>query len=392
MAIISANRLSKLNGNYVIAANESYGVEDMGRILIENEMNDMAIFNAALKSDLYGIKCRTEGTLLESELQSLSENAVQDLFKSIIAKLKKFWAKMKGLFQKAYAMVTAYCLRNGKAFIAANKKALAGLSDSTSIKGEVYVASKVFEKDVNFGSAQSIVDKFKTTSQDDNKSDITKTMLKSMTYMEGYDGEKSVSEYMKDTLFTKKTNPTLQECGGKSALMADLENGTKAVKKLKETERALDKEIKAMIKKCETEARSAAKDAEGDEKDAQQKKADWYRTGSSAITNAMSTYIRSMIKMVKFRLSQDRVILAKAIGASVKMESTLLESMILQAVEEASEMEDSAEDLTPEEEEIVDAIVTSVEEKLDDGECDGGCEGDDDGDEGIEDDMPECNK
>ena len=389
MAIISANRLGSINGRVAIAANESYGVEDMGRILIENEMNDMQIFNAVLKSDMYEMKCRTEGTLLESELQSLSENAVQDLFKAIIAKLKKFWAKMKGLFQKAYAMITAYCMRNGKGFIAANKKALSNLSDGATVKGEVYVATGAFEKTIDFGKAASIVDTFKgSTSEGDSRTDMTKAMLKSMPYMSGFDGEKSVSEHMEDTLVTKKKDPTLSECGGKASLMADLENGTKAVKKLKETERALEKQVKDLIKKCESEARNAAKDAEGEAKDAAAKKAEYYRIGSTAVTNAMSTYTRSMIRMVKFRLAQDRIILAKAIAGSVKMESTLLESMILEAMEDAAEMgEDTANDLTPEEEEIVDAVIDAVDEKLSD-ECDG-CDDDDDGSD-IE--ASECNK
>ena len=115
--IISANRMSTMNGNIVIAANESYGVDDMGRILIENEMNDMAIFNAMLKSDMHELQARNEGTLLESEIRSLNESSIRDTFNAIIAKLKKFWAKIKGFFQKAYSMVTAYCVRNGKAFI-----------------------------------------------------------------------------------------------------------------------------------------------------------------------------------------------------------------------------------------------------------------------------------
>ena len=189
---------------------------------------------------------------------------------------------------------------------------------------------------------------------------------------------------MKDKLFTKKKDATLSECGGKASLMADLENGTKAVKKLKETERALEKEVKDLIKKCESEARNAAKDAEGEAKDAAAKKAEYYRIGSTAVTNAMSTYTRSMIRMVKFRLAQDRIILSKAIAGSVKMESTLLESMIIEAMEDAENMgEDTANDLTPDEEEIVQAVIDAVDEKLND-ECDGCDDGEGGSDEGLE--------
>lgn len=376
MAIISANRLSKLNGNYVIAANENYGVDDMGRILIENEMNDMAIFNAILKTDMYEMKQRNEGTMLESELRSLSENAIQNVFRSIIEKLKKFWAKMKGWFKKAYAMITAYCVRNGKAFLAANKKALSEINDKTKIKGDVYVSTPGFEKSIDLKAitGKDIVDIFKaSTSADDNRSDMTKAFMKWMPYMDGYDGEKSVKNYLKDKLFVKKTDPTLGECGGKTTLMADLESGTKPLKKMKETERALEKEVKTLIKECETKARNAAKDLEGAEKDAKEKEVEYYRVGSTAVTNAMGTYTRAMISMVKHRLAQERIILSKAIVASVG-ESTLLASMIIEAAEDMEELEDSdAENLTPDEEEAVKDILDAL-----DVECDGECKSDDD--------------
>ena len=389
MAIISANRFSKMNGNYVIAANESYGVGDIGRILIENDRNDMAIFNAALKSDMYELQCRTEGTLLESEIQSLSENAIQDFFKSIIEKLKKFWAKAKGVFKKAYAMITAYVVRNGKAFVAANKKAIANLKDSTQLKGEVWILKN--DEDLakyasNFGkldieSAKKIADRDATANE------ISKACLK--VFFPSYDGDTNLYKWLKDTCFEKKSGATLGECGGRNQLVAMLENGMKPIKELKKQEKEMEKSIKDSLKELETAARNAAKNTKDDDaaKEAHTKDANYYKAASTGITSAMSATMRATIRLYKFMLSNARIALAKAIGVQATTESTLLESMMLEAAEDLEDVEDEVDSadlgdsgasdvLTPEEAEAAAEILEKAADEMCDGECEH--EGEDD--------------
>lgn len=367
MAIISANRLSKLNGNYVFAANESYGVEDIGRIMMENEMNDMAIFNAALKSDMYELQCRTEGTLLESELQSLSENAVQDFFKSIIEKLKKFWEKMKGLFKKAYAMISAYVVRNGKAFIAANRKELSKLTGSEKIPGKVYcVEGKPrIEQVANFKAISPDDAKNKVNGMGESSNEITKYCIGRILNDDNI-GDKKVLDYLKDKCFKPVENGTLSQCGGAATLMADLENGIEELKTVKKTEKDAEKTIKDAIKKLENEARNAAKDLEGTAKDEKTKEANYYKIACTGMTNALSTTIRAVIRLVRFRLAQERIILAKAIGSrNTKTEATLFESMLLEAAEDIETMEDDvAEEESPEVAEAIETVLDAVEDAL----------------------------
>ena len=364
--VISANRMSTMNGNYVIAANESYSVDDMGRILIENEMNDMAIFNAMLKSDMCELQARTEGTLLESEIQSMNEASIRDLFDSIAAKIKKAWAKIKGWFQSAYSMVTAYCVRNGKAFIAANRKALSELNDSTKVEGTYYSANR-FEETVKFGTAKNIAnivgfDPEKSAS----KSDITKSVLSHYLGKSFADSDKSPYEFLKDKKFEKVVNGTVSSYGGKAKLMSDIENGMSSVKKLKETEKKLEAEVKNILKELQQKAKSEASDLKGKKADEKSKEADFYRIASTAVTNGMASYTKAIIKCVKFRLAQERIVLAKAIGKQARTEATLLESMILEIKEEAEEL--GADTVDPSDvdlEEIKNAVVDAVEEVLD---------------------------
>lgn len=389
MAIISANRFSKMNGNYVIAANESYGVGDIGRILIENDRNDMAIFNAALKSDMYELQCRTEGTLLESEIQSLSENAIQDFFKSIIEKLKKFWAKAKGVFKKAYAMITAYVVRNGKAFVAANKKAIANLKDSTQLKGEVWVTKDSIDKvSGDFGKVDvDYAKRVAMQNKDSSASEIAKACLKE--FFPNYDGDTNLYKWLKEACFEKKSGATLADCGGRNSLVAMLENGMKPIKEMKKQEREMEKAIKTSLKELETAARNAAKNTKDDEtaKDAHTKEANAYKAASTGVTNAMSATMRATIRLYKFQLSNARIALAKAIGVQATTESTLLESMMLEAAEDLEDVEDEVDSadlgdsgasdvLTPEEAEAAAEILEKAADELCDGECEH--EGEDD--------------
>lgn len=370
MAIISANRFSKMNGNFIIAANESYGVEDMGRILVENERNDQAIFTAALMSDMHEIKCRTEGTLLESELQSLSESSVKEFFNSIIEKLKKFWAKIKGFFKRAYAMITAYVVRNGKAFIAANRKELDKLANDAPIKGEFYVPAGGNAEKLPYSANYEKITKDMIDPEgeyNEGSSEINKRML--IVAVNGFDGEGNVYKYLKEKNFSKKSNGSLADWGGKSKVMAIIENGMTPVKNLRHEEHEAEKAIKSAIKALESQAKSDKNNTEksNEEREAAGKKLNYYRAATSGMTSAMSTCVSATIKMQKFMLAQARIALAKAIAKNNVTESTLLESEIRQIIEDASEMEDStpAPGEDPEIDAAAEKVVDAVEELID---------------------------
>ena len=371
MAIISANRFSKMNGNFIIAANESYGVEDMGRILVENERNDQAIFTAALMSDMHEIKCRTEGTLLESELQSLSESSVKEFFNSIIEKLKKFWAKIKGFFKRAYAMITAYVVRNGKAFIAANRKELDKLPSDAPIKGEFYAPTGGNAEKLPFDADYTKITKEMIEPDggeyNEGSSEINKRML--VLSVKGFDGEGNVYKYLKEKNFTKTNNGSLAAWGGKDKIMAIIENGMTPVKNLRKNEREAEKAIKTAIKALESQAKSDKNNTEksNEEREAAGKKLNYYRAATSGMTSAMSTCVSATIKMQKFMLAQARIALSKAIAKNNVTESTLLESEIRQIIEDASEMEDStpAPGEDPEVDAAAEKVVDAVEELID---------------------------
>lgn len=373
MGIISANRLSKMNGNFIIAANESYGVNDIGRIMLENERNDMAIFNTALKADMYEIKCRTEGTLLESELQTLSENAVKDFFNKIIEMLKKAWAKIKGVFKKAYAMLTAYCVSNGKAFVAANRKALSDLTSDSVVKGNnVSVTKKgpsiksLKGKDFSDYAAKIV----SSVGSDGGSGDMTKAVIKDLCSKYNEDG--SFYEWLKKENFDTKTDPKISDFGmSPTDMITALENGKDRIKELKSTEKEIESSLKDAIRVLENEQRNlanTAKEGSNKQKNASDL-ANKYKTASTALVNGVSIVGRAKIKIEKDKLKAYRIALGRAIAGAVKTENALFESMMLEAAEEIDDLDDSdSEALTPEEAEEAAAIIAQAAEEM--GEAD----------------------
>ena len=101
MGIYSPNRMGGSAAALNVVANENYAPIDMGMVMYESACNDMAIFEATLKADFMEIKGLQEGTLLESELSALNEANAKALFTSLKTSLKKFWEKIKGIFQNA---------------------------------------------------------------------------------------------------------------------------------------------------------------------------------------------------------------------------------------------------------------------------------------------------
>ena len=144
MSIYSTNRAGTV-ASIDVVANESYRASDIGRILYESQVNDMAIFEAMAISDLTELNGLREGTLLESEIKAFNEQNAKDWFTNLKDRLAGLWAKIKGVFKDAINKIAAYVLRNGKAFVADFEK-LASKKDRGHFVDTIENAA-IFKKD-----------------------------------------------------------------------------------------------------------------------------------------------------------------------------------------------------------------------------------------------------
>ena len=375
--VISANRLSSVNGRVSIGINENYGSEDLGRIMLEDAKNDMAIFNAALMQDMHEIKARQEGTLLESEIQAISENAIKDFCKKIVEKLKAFWAKMKAWFKTAIANISAYIVRDGQAFVKMHLKDIGALKPDDEC-GDRWCVKKKLEVKIPDTSG------FEKLGADSTATEIRDAFLKMAcsSYSEG----DNFYDCLKNELFEEVKGATVKDMGGTNRMVESLRSGKNHISQIKKEQAEGEREIKKMMREAEKAGNSALQDEEkkGDNKDSDKidslnKKINLISNASSGITAMISTIGKSSIKLIKFNMAQCRKALATAIGrsarASAKTEATLLESLLLEADEEIEQLSDNeyASDLTPAEEKAVEDLVDAIEEKIEDAES-----GDDD--------------
>lgn len=349
--IISTNRMSTMNGNFVVAANESYGIGDIGAILIEAEHNDMAIFNAILKSDFTEIRARQEGTMLESELTAMTEASAKGLFDSLAGALQKFWAKIKGVFKDAYAMIASYCVRHGKTFVKMNKKAIDALADNAEVKGAVWAPKGGAVVKFTAVSGLTVDHLMK---KEGSASQIAKGF-----FDEAYGkSEKGLYDGLKNKYFEKKEGATLASFGGKAAMVELLQSGKKAIADLKKAEDEVEKNLKESIKQLKEAAKNdKVEDAPN------------YRKASSALTHIISGDTRAKIRLIKFQLLQNRIALARAINPAAKEEGetkALEESVIdMVAISEMEDMEATSE-MAPElAEEVLEIVADAIEKAAD---------------------------
>lgn len=348
--IISNGRFSTMNGNAVIVANENYGINDIGTALIESAQNDMQIFNAILKSDYTEITARHEGTMLESELEAMTEASIKGLCHSLIEQLKKFWAKLKGVFKDAYAMIAAYCVRNGKVFVKTNKKAIDGLKDNAVIRGKIYAPKKGINQLFNEGLRENMAEKFMQEGK--SSREIANSVMKDL-----FGTDKDLFKHLKEEYFGEDENCTLSAFGGVKVMVNALENGSALIKDLNNTEKRIEGVIKAEIKKMQMLAKGAhIRDNETEYK------AKMYRAATSALTSVSSAETRAKIRLAKFYLLQIRLGLARAITADKVDESATL-CAIAEMEEVASE--DHSE-MAPElAEEVLEIVADAIEKAAD---------------------------
>lgn len=121
MGVYSLNRSSL--GSYSpeeIIANENYvGGIGAAQIMIDNAMNDQAMFEAVIANDF----AEAYASLNEgAEVSVLTEASLGGAFDKVKAMLKKIWEKIKGLFETFIAKVKNVVIRDNKKYVDAYKK------------------------------------------------------------------------------------------------------------------------------------------------------------------------------------------------------------------------------------------------------------------------------
>lgn len=351
MGIYSPNRMG---GSMTIQANENYAPVDIGMIMYESARNDMAIFEATLKSDFMEIKGIQEGTLLESELSALNEANAKSLFTSLKESLKKFWEKIKNVFKTAMAKIaTALSTERAlvKRFDAVKKNApkdfeiTFGIVPTDLLSSEVNIISDMVRSNVNadevnkedfigMAYAKAVNESNKLSS----KEFVTKAAERS--FKKDYTAKGVDDEYI--SIMAQMLN------SGKSKLIANLKN----------TENRANIELRNLERELVNAENAVERNK--DSKSEEEKHAKILKN-ISILISASQTFIaqvcRTNINICKKRLSISASNIRKVVNAlsGVKNEYAMLveEAEVELAMEDVPGVE--GDEVTPEIEEIINA-------------------------------------
>lgn len=307
MPIYSANRTGLGTGNI----SESVNPMDIGQILYENQLNDMAIFQAVIRND-YGEICRLrEGTMLECEMQALTEGAVKGFFKNVQENLSKFWNKIKRAFNEVIDKLSLLFGPNGAKAVRAFEqeiKALGGLDNFTG-EVEVKIANLNLIKALD-PSRIKAVDKIRaevSAHNDGNKGDFGKEFIEKELGALVNGGSMSVKDYT-ERLFEDAFRDVTINKSNVSKLTAIVSGGKDIIKGLKNSQKTIETDIYNVSKEL--------KKAERDIEDNANEKINVRNI--SAIVSAYETIVgvqsRTAIAIAKQSVKNGRVGLQKVLA------------------------------------------------------------------------------
>ena len=344
MSIYSANRSGSMVATQeATASKNNYTHADLGRILYESQVNDMAIFEAVLATDFDEIKSLREGTLLESEIAAFSEEAKEGLGKKLLVAIDVAWKKIKELFDTAKRKIVAYILRNGKAFaenyekFVSNEKYV-GLFPS-SVEG--YMMDDKIDDIIKIPNVDTVKSAISNAAEENLASaDIASMALARSIDSGASEGIKSAEFYNKvcEKAFRKRN---IDRADAK-ACVEFLKNAKKSIDEIKKKEAEVDKAIKDLKQNVSVFAKKDAKES-----------AAKTNTVVSAYQTVLSTTASASIKVINQNIKYSRLNLAAIMTGmkeNLKKEKTdkaIGEAMMLEAVEEFDEIFNNAPSVDP---------------------------------------------
>lgn len=351
------NRSQLSSGTTGFVATEGYNTTaDLGRALYESQLNDMRIFEAVCAADVHQYIGIREGTMLESEIRTLTEASVKGFFKAIGDRLKKFWEKVKQIFRQATAKLSTWVVRDGKVFVALHRKALMSMKfndvkvpNYRVMKSEFNNFADVKLPDVNLDQAVTTA---KGTGMSGSKSladnllsDFKDFKLSKVAYLIGDDPIAIAFDEAKEI---NATSLNVQ------AMMDNLSTASKYIKDIKKAEKQREKDIHNAIKSLD----SVGKKIENDEDGARTELLKVCREYVTLVESTCSKLTKNQIKIIRFSLGQDRRALGYMVGhGTVKENAIFEESAALDDIESLNDEMDSPfeAEITPDVAEIINA-------------------------------------
>lgn len=349
MGVFSNNRTT-LGCDIDIPVAEGYNTPVAADImLVEAVQTDMSLFEAMISNDFAEVSALKEGTVLESEMQAITEGALHNMVAKVKELLKKIVAKLKALFASFMAKFNSVVIRDNKKFADSVKKEIFSGKDYSKME---YKWSQPVD-----GKIKEIAENAHKMLDSDNEVDgLGEEAIKSKisefeggVVMSGYLFEilgkskgdtVSAAEFyekIKEACFNKEETRTGAKDDIKKAYDFLVAN-PKPVKDLADANKKWEGEFKNKLKKWEKKEKEV-KGKEGSEKE--DERIEYLKASCLAkMYNGMYTAVvythKALVATLKFEIKQYRQLLVKAVA--YKPEAPVKENAML--MNEAAESED----------------------------------------------------
>lgn len=328
--IFNTNRTASLNDDIVVDVNESYFGAGSLDYMQENAQDELALFEAAIKSDI------DECLIGESaeELAALNEGFVQTAANKIKEMMRKFIEWLKSVTRSIIAKMSQLVLRDNDKFVKQARKMLVKMSNKSDFKysGKALNISALNTDHKEEADARdkfnALYEKAKEAKEqstiDSIKSELesAKEAFKNADMRKDFDEKVLIDVTDKDLNFVESHLKVLEDYGKKD----------------------LGK-IKKEIKEAESKAKKIAKSAEDKSKkfsgeDAVEKaRLALMADCAAAYRSAAQDFTKDALYILKKTISVARAVVTKGMGATPKHEGVEYTEELIQAMIEASEFE-----------------------------------------------------
>lgn len=322
MGVYSMDR-HQATGVLTVPANESYyGEAGAQRILAENAQNDLAFFEGVIANDFKMAVGVHEGTILESELQALTEGTISSFFGKLKEMVKKIWAKIKGMFKNFLIKITAMLTKDNKELVNKYKKDV--------LKKDLSKMKYKWEnpKDNNFSEIVANIQAYKSflDTKDELSSDKYEDEKEEWLGMVVNSRSCSVSDFPKEVhsyLFEDADEVEGLNSSRLATIITDLSTSSTVLRNIKKTNDEVEKLFREKIKKLDKkEDELSKKFPEGDTKELDSLHG--IQRTVTMLSEVTTMTCNAYFTAIKYKIAQERRVFVKAATYTAKKEDAML--------------------------------------------------------------------
>lgn len=326
--IYSTNRTASLgNDEFTVDVNESYFGAGALSFMQENAQDELALFEAAIKSDI------DEALIGESageEITALNEGFVQNAGAKIKAMMVKFIEWLKSVMRSAVAKMTNLLNRDNAQFIKSAKKRISTMPNAKNFKynGKALKLSEAKETTNATDGIKAFYDKAASASSKEALDNIVKELDSKVDAFK----EMNLRKAFQDTCVIDAKDESLTFVEAHLKFLED-----KSKKQLAEIKKDMTS-MEADAKKLAKEAEKKAKDYKGED-EIERNKLAVMAQAAAAYRNCCQSYVKDSLYILSQQIKIARAVVTRAMGASPKNEGFEYTEELIDAMIESADFE-----------------------------------------------------